>query len=231
MPNRFFVTVKGKGKVHPKTGHEGPKGEQRYSSTLSLTSALDGDRWSSPRPGRFVLGKESAPTVLEAGWAPGPVWTGTENLAPTEIRFPDCPARSQSLHRLRYPGHLCNCTYSKALGVCVLHIADCTTHIRLKTTHFHPYRIWDFTAGSIYITVSKHATTCILADRYQNARCQTCENRGLSLLHSTGMYVQTIAKISGNDVADRNDISCEYCSSVNFKFSRHLVQLHLSSRS
>jgi hypothetical protein len=24
------------------TGHEGPEGEQRYSSTLSLTSALDG---------------------------------------------------------------------------------------------------------------------------------------------------------------------------------------------
>jgi len=32
---------KGKGKVHPRTGHEGPEGEQRYSSTLSLTSALD----------------------------------------------------------------------------------------------------------------------------------------------------------------------------------------------
>jgi len=31
-----------KGKVHPRTGHEGPEGEQRYSSTLSLTSGLDG---------------------------------------------------------------------------------------------------------------------------------------------------------------------------------------------
>jgi len=27
MSNRFFVTVKGKGKVHPRTGHEGPEGE------------------------------------------------------------------------------------------------------------------------------------------------------------------------------------------------------------
>jgi hypothetical protein len=25
---------KGKGKVHPRTGHESPEGEQRYSSTL-----------------------------------------------------------------------------------------------------------------------------------------------------------------------------------------------------
>ena len=36
---------KGKeGKVHPGTGQEGPEGEYRYTSTLSLTSALDGVR-------------------------------------------------------------------------------------------------------------------------------------------------------------------------------------------
>ena len=29
------------------------------------------------------------PTVQEAGWAPGPVWTDAENLAPTGIRSPD----------------------------------------------------------------------------------------------------------------------------------------------
>jgi hypothetical protein len=33
----------------------------------------------------------------------GPVWTGAENLASTEIRSPDRPARSQSLYRLSYP--------------------------------------------------------------------------------------------------------------------------------
>ena len=33
---------KGKDKVHPRTGHEAPEGEKRFSSTLSLTSALDG---------------------------------------------------------------------------------------------------------------------------------------------------------------------------------------------
>jgi hypothetical protein len=27
--------------------------------------------------------KDPAPIVQEAGWAPGPVWTGAENLAPT----------------------------------------------------------------------------------------------------------------------------------------------------
>jgi hypothetical protein len=41
----------GKGKVHPRTGHEGPEGELRYSSTLSLTSALDGVGVNvTPRP-------------------------------------------------------------------------------------------------------------------------------------------------------------------------------------
>jgi hypothetical protein len=34
--------------------------------------------------------------VQEAGWAAGPVWMGTENLASTGIRSPDRPARTQS---------------------------------------------------------------------------------------------------------------------------------------
>jgi hypothetical protein len=44
--------------------------------------------------------KDTVPFVYEAGWAPGPVWTGAENLAPTGIRSPDCPVRSDSLYRL-----------------------------------------------------------------------------------------------------------------------------------
>jgi hypothetical protein len=47
--------------------------------------------------------KDPVPIVQEAGWAPGPVWTGAENLAPTGIRSVDRPARSQSLYRLSYP--------------------------------------------------------------------------------------------------------------------------------
>jgi hypothetical protein len=38
------------GKVCPRTGHEGSEGEQRCSSTLSLTSALDGSEWLTPPP-------------------------------------------------------------------------------------------------------------------------------------------------------------------------------------
>jgi len=34
----------------------------------------------------FTPGKDLVPIVQEAGWAPGPVWTGAGNLAPTGIR-------------------------------------------------------------------------------------------------------------------------------------------------
>ena len=44
--------------VHPRTGYEDPEGKYMYSSTLSLTSALDGSGWLTPRPGRFTPGKE-----------------------------------------------------------------------------------------------------------------------------------------------------------------------------
>ena len=48
-----------------------------------------GGGWSAPRPGRFTPGKDPVPIVQEVGWAPGPVWMGAENLAPTGIRSPD----------------------------------------------------------------------------------------------------------------------------------------------
>ena len=77
-----------------------------YSSTLSLTSALDGGWWSTPLAGSFTPGKDPVPIVQEAGWAPEPVWTGAENLSPTGIRSSNHPARSESLYRLSYLGTL-----------------------------------------------------------------------------------------------------------------------------
>jgi hypothetical protein len=59
----------------------------------------------TPRP-LYSLERDPVPIVQEAGWAPGPVWMGAENLAPTGIRSPDRPARSESLYRLSYPGRL-----------------------------------------------------------------------------------------------------------------------------
>ena len=88
-----YVVCKGKGKGHPRTGHEGPEGEQLYSCTLPSTSALNGGEWSTPRPRPLYPPprKDPVPIVQEAGWAP---W----------IRSPDRPARSESLYRLSYCG-------------------------------------------------------------------------------------------------------------------------------
>jgi len=67
-----------KGRFHPRTGHEGLEGEQRYRYTLSLTSELDGGRWSTPRPSHPGLSKDPVSVAQEAGWASGPVWKGAE---------------------------------------------------------------------------------------------------------------------------------------------------------
>ena len=50
--------------------------------------------------------RDPVPILQEAGWAPGPVWTGAENLAAAGIRSPDRPTHSESLYRLRYLGPL-----------------------------------------------------------------------------------------------------------------------------
>jgi hypothetical protein len=57
-------------------------------------------------PAALYPGKDPVPIVQEAGWAPGLVWMGAENLALTGIRSPDRPACSQSLYQLRYPAHI-----------------------------------------------------------------------------------------------------------------------------
>jgi len=53
-----------------------------------MTAALEGSEWSAARHGSTLYpGKE------EAGWAPGPVWTGGKSR-PHRDSIPDRPARS-----------------------------------------------------------------------------------------------------------------------------------------
>jgi hypothetical protein len=49
---------KGKDKVRPRTGHEGPEGQYMYSCIVSLTAALNGGGWSASCPGRFTQRKD-----------------------------------------------------------------------------------------------------------------------------------------------------------------------------
>jgi len=68
----------------------------------------------------FTPGKDLVPIVQEAGWAPGPVWTGVGNLASTGIRSSDRPARSQLLYRLSYRADARN---KLSLYLCSLYVA------------------------------------------------------------------------------------------------------------
>jgi len=53
---------------------------------------------------QFKPWKDPVPIVQEAGWAPGPVWTGGKSR-PHRDSVPDRPARSQWLYHLNYPAH------------------------------------------------------------------------------------------------------------------------------
>jgi hypothetical protein len=86
---------KGKGKFYTRTGHEDPEG-RRDSCTLSLTSALDGLGGEHHAPAALSRERDTISIVQEAGWAPGPMWMGEENLAldsrtvqPVASRFTD----------------------------------------------------------------------------------------------------------------------------------------------
>ena len=58
----------------------------------------------TPRPDRFIPGRTRYPFYTRLGGFQG--WPGRvrKNVAPTGIRFPMRPARSDSLHWLSYPG-------------------------------------------------------------------------------------------------------------------------------
>jgi hypothetical protein len=97
-------------KVHPRTGHKGPEREQRYRFTLSLTSALDGSGWSTPRPGRFTPRKETRyPFYRRLGGSQGRSGRVRKISPPTGIRSPDRPARSEVCYY--------TCFYSRVIAL------------------------------------------------------------------------------------------------------------------
>ena len=102
---QYTINNNNKDKRHPRTGHEGPKGEQRYSSTLSLTSTLDGGLVvnATPRP-LYPPGKTRYPLYRRLGGPQGRSGRVRKFLPPAWIPSPDRPARSESLYRLSYRG-------------------------------------------------------------------------------------------------------------------------------
>jgi hypothetical protein len=74
------------------------------SSTISLTSALDGVSGQRYAPTALPPGVRSGTHFIGGLVGPRPVCTGVENLVSTRIRSPDRPVRSESLYGLSYPG-------------------------------------------------------------------------------------------------------------------------------
>jgi hypothetical protein len=74
-----------------------------YSSTLPLTSALDGVGGQCHAPAVLPPGKAQYPLYRRLGGPQGRSGQVQEISPPTGIRSPDRPARSKSLYRLSYP--------------------------------------------------------------------------------------------------------------------------------
>jgi hypothetical protein len=101
----------------------------------------------TPRP-LFTPGKDPIHIVQEAGWAPGPVWTGADYLAITGIRSPDRASRRQSLYRLRFP---------------IGKIAVCNIEWTLCASHF-----CSFAASSVLsLLPSNNSVWCTKGSKFQ----------------------------------------------------------------
>jgi len=95
-------------KVKVKRSRYRPGLAQRVGRGIALLFNHRGIRrgWvvsSTPRL-HFTPGKDPAPILQEAGWAPGPVCKAGKSCLHWNS-IPDRPALSQSLYRLSYPVH------------------------------------------------------------------------------------------------------------------------------
>jgi len=76
------VCVYAKGKVNPRTGHESSEGkvEVKLYSFVNLGARLG---WVVNSMPWLLCHRERhpVPIVLEAGWVPGQIWMGVQNLA------------------------------------------------------------------------------------------------------------------------------------------------------
>jgi len=77
---------------------------------------------STPRP-HFTPGKDPVPILQEAGWAPGPVWTGGKSR-PHRDSIPDRPARNSVAVPTELPGPQLSSTAIKYTFIDIV-VFDC----------------------------------------------------------------------------------------------------------
>jgi len=93
-----------RGEAQPRTGHEGPEGQQMYSSNLSLKSALDRSGCSTPRPGLFYLPGQTPSTHCTRDRV-SEYLAGPDGCEKPHIHGDSIPGLSNlSLYQLRHSG-------------------------------------------------------------------------------------------------------------------------------
>jgi hypothetical protein len=103
-----------------------------YSSTLSLTSALDVGGWSTPRPGRFTHGNETRyPLYRRLGWRQGRSGRLRKISPPTGNRSQDLPSRRESLSRTPFMKEPLHKIHSRSM-LCIEQLVNQTVVHRCK---------------------------------------------------------------------------------------------------
>ena len=110
-PDRPYTNGKGKGKVIPLQAYVAQRVGRGIALLFHDRSTRRG--WvasSTPRP-HFTPAKDPVPILQQAGWAPGPVWTG-EKSRPHRDSISDPAARSSVAIPTELPGP----PYTKGTG-------------------------------------------------------------------------------------------------------------------
>ena len=85
---------------------------------------------STPQP-HFTPGEDPIPIVEEAGWAPGPAWTGRKSRPHWDYDPRTVQPVAQSLYRLSYPAHTSTRCENKTKGI----TSRCNIRISLHFAH------------------------------------------------------------------------------------------------
>ena len=140
-----------------------------YSFTLSWTLPGNKSGQSTPRPGRFTPGERPGIPCIGCWVGPRAGLDDKEYLAPTGIRSPNRPARSQLLRRLSYPGPRSKYKYLKNTEA----LLYTKKEVLLVLGH---YLIWQFALPSTQIS-SVNGT-----QRNVRRYCELAVRRGLRVV-------------------------------------------------
>jgi hypothetical protein len=114
----------------------------------------------TPRP-LFTPRKDLVPIVQEAGWVPGPVWTGAENLSPTGIRsWTFQPVGCRYTDWTTRPTLGCKLTINQVSINIMYYFRDCWINIGRETKMWTSVLcllfVWNLTKFWFYFCASVH---------------------------------------------------------------------------